>query len=315
MADGYDVPDSVRRKALALGAVGEAWLATLLPRLADVSTRWGLAVGRSLGGGTEAFVAEVTTRDGREAVLKLLPPTPQVDAEVATLVSAAGRGYAEVYAADSRRGAVLLERLGPTLADLGLPVASQIDAICGVLLEAWSVAPDGASLMSGADKAAALYESILDTWRALGRPEPDPVLDTALRYASERRRRFNPRASVVAHGDPHPWNTLVVPGTQPRRFKLVDPDGLFVEAAYDLGVLMRDWSGEYGTGAPLDAGIARCRSLADRVGESPQAVWEWGFVECVSTGLFCSRLGLEEGRDLLDVARAWMELPNGGTPW
>ena len=314
MADEHDLPDSVRRKAVGLGSEGEAWVAALSPLLADVSARWGLTVGEPLGGGTDAFVAEATTRDGREAVLKLIPPSRQRAGEVDTLVSAAGRGYAEVYAADRRRGAVLLERLGPPLADLNLPVGAQLDVLYEVLLEAWSVSLDGASLTTGADKAAALSESIRESWRALGFPDPDPVLDTALRFAAERRRRYDPRTAVVAHGDPHPWNTLVVPGTQPRRFKLIDPDGLFVERAYDLGVLMREWSGAYGTGNPLDAAVARCRRLADRAGVSPDAVWQWGFVECVSTGLLCRRLGLEDGGELLDIARAWTEGSDGPLP-
>ena len=310
----FDIPDPVRRKAAELGATGEAWLAGLAPRLADLSALWGLAVGGVLGGATEALVVEVTTREGRAAVLKLLPPGRQVTAEVATLVSAAGRGYAKVYAVDVGRGAVLLERLGPTLADLGLPVSSQIDAICEALIDAWDVSLDSDLLVSGAVKAAALRDSISETWRELGFPRPDPVLDAALRYASERCRRFDPGAAVVAHGDAHPWNALVVPGTQPERFKLIDPDGVFVERAYDLGVLMREWSSEYAAGDPLEAGIARCCSLAERAGVAPRAVWEWGFLECVSTGLLCTKLGLDEGDELLAMARAWAERSSESVP-
>ena len=56
---------------------------------------------------------------------------------------------------------------------------------------------------------------------------------------------------------------------------------------------------------PLDAGLARCPLLGERAEVPPRAVWEWGFVERVSTGLFCTELGLDEGRELLRVARAW----------
>ena len=300
----HDVPDPVRRKAAATGDEGEAWLAGLAPRLADLSARWEITVGETLSGGTEAFVAEATMSDGRHAVLKLLPPGRH-PSEVATLVAAEGRGYAEVYAVDDGRGALLLERLGPTLAALGWPVAAQIDAICEALNDAWTVPLDTALLPSGAEKAAALSDGIEGMWQELGFSRPDPVLDTALRYAAERRRLFDPDTAVTAHGDAHPWNTLAVPGTHPQRFKLIDPDGLFAERAYDLGVLMREWSHEYVSGDPVGVGAARSRLLAERAGVSPRAVWEWGFVECVSTGLLCTTLDLDEGRELLAVVRAW----------
>ena len=58
----------------------------------------------------------------------------------------------------------------------------------------------------------------------------------ACRFADIRCRAFDPEIAVLAHGDPHACNTLVVPG-EPKRFKFVDPDGLFVERAYDLSIL------------------------------------------------------------------------------
>ena len=52
------VPDVVRRKALDAGAAG--WLDDLPALVASLERDWSLAVGRSLTGGHEAFVAEAT---------------------------------------------------------------------------------------------------------------------------------------------------------------------------------------------------------------------------------------------------------------
>src|SRR5689334_7792769 len=53
-----DIPEPVRLKALAEGAVGITWLAELGRRVADLATAWDLSIGQTLSGGTEAFVTE-----------------------------------------------------------------------------------------------------------------------------------------------------------------------------------------------------------------------------------------------------------------
>jgi hypothetical protein len=52
-----------------------------------------------------------------------------------------GREYARLLAYDPARQAVLQERLGPSLADLGLPVEAQIEIICATLRRAWRIRP------------------------------------------------------------------------------------------------------------------------------------------------------------------------------
>jgi streptomycin 6-kinase len=84
-------------------------------------------------------------------------------------------------------------------------------------------------------------------------------------------------------------------------FKLVDPDGLLAEPEYDLGIIMRE------DPLPLVDGHPRARAwwLADRTGLDADAIWEWGVVERVSTGLECTRVELQPiGREMLEVAGA-----------
>jgi streptomycin 6-kinase len=304
-----DIPEPVRLKALAAGAVGEAWLAELVGTVRHLAAAWGLSIGRTLTGGTEALVTEATTSDGRAAVLKILPPWLAASpGEFQTLQSARGQGYAEVYALDEAAGAIVLERLGPPLATLGLPVDEQIAIICATLVEAWATPPEGVSSMDGAEKAHSLSEFIDATWRELGRPCPAAVIDTALDYAEARRRSFDPRSAVLAHGDAHAWNTLLVPNSRPERFKLIDPDGLFIERAYDLAIPMREWTDELLAGDPLSLGRRRCRRLAQLAGIEPEPIWQWGYIERVSTGLLCLKVGLHEGHAMLAVAERWSEL-------
>jgi streptomycin 6-kinase len=306
------VPDEVRRRALAAGAAGEAWLAGLAGTVAELAQAWGLTVGRTLRGGTEAYVAEVTLANRRAAVLKVLPPEAALaTGELQVLLAAGGRGYAEVYAHDESRAAILLERLGQPLASLGLPADAQLAIICETLGEAWALPPEGARLTTGAEKARSLGDFITATWLQLGKPCSAEVIETALRFAEARFHSFDPRSAVLAHGDAHPWNTLLVPGDGPPRFKLIDPDGLLIEPAYDLAIPMREWTAELLAGDPLALGVGRCRRLAELTGVDPEPIWQWGFIERTSTGLLCMQLGLEGGPDMLAVAEEWARGPAG----
>jgi hypothetical protein len=68
------------------------------------------------------------------------------------------------------------------------------------------------------------------------------------------------------------------------------------EAEYDLGILMREDPVELVNGNPMD----RATWLARRTGLDAEAVWGWGVVERVSTGLLCPRINLQPvGRQML----------------
>jgi streptomycin 6-kinase len=129
----------------------------------------------------------------------------------------------------------------------------------------------------------------------------------ALAFAAARRAAFAPHTAVLAHGDAHAGNLLLASAEgEPRRYKFVDPEGLFIERAYDLAIPMREWGTELLEGNPLALGHRRCALLARLTGVEPEAIWQWGFIERVSTGLHLRELGWEaESREYLAVAEAW----------
>jgi streptomycin 6-kinase len=73
-----DIPETVRKRALVLGA--EDWLAGLPDLIAEIEREWSIEVGSPFSGGSEAYVAEATLVDGSRGVLKLLMPR-SVDVE------------------------------------------------------------------------------------------------------------------------------------------------------------------------------------------------------------------------------------------
>jgi streptomycin 6-kinase len=145
----------VRNKALAVGA--ERWLRDLPGSVAEIEREWSITVGRSDEDPTEAFVAEATLDDGTPAVLKVHIPRAGDHArhEITVLRLAAGNGCARLLRADEDRGALLLERLGPSLFERALPIEQRHEILCAAASRVWRPAP-GCDLPTGADKSRTL---------------------------------------------------------------------------------------------------------------------------------------------------------------
>jgi streptomycin 6-kinase len=86
----------------------------------------------------------------------------------------------------------------------------------------------------------------------------------------------------------------VVPATGRHRLHPDEPS-----AECDLGVMMRNDPLELLDGGPW----ARAHWLAERCGLDAAAIWEWGVVERVTSGLRCTQINLEPlGRHMLKAA-------------
>jgi streptomycin 6-kinase len=288
-----NVPYVVRNKAIALGA--EDWLEDLPSLIIELEDRWKITVGPSIEGGTESYVAEAADEDGAPVVLKLLiPQKNSASSEIKVLQMANGRGCVQLLKSDEAVGALLLERLGPTLHDLGLPIGERHEILCAAVEQLWRPAPDS-GFQTGAEKGRWLIQFIYELWEKLNHPCSERVIDQAISSAENRIANHDPEKAVLVHGDVHQWNAL----QSSDGFKLVDPDGLLAEAEYDLGILMREDPVDLLVGDPYE----RARWLARRCNLNATAIWEWGVVERVSTGLLCTQVDLQPlGMDMLTTA-------------
>ena len=275
------------------GRRADAWLHALPSLVESLEAEWRIDVGRAYPEATEAFVAEAAAEDGRPTVLKLIVPRDGDAAahEIAVLRLADGEGCARLLRDDVVRGALLVERLGRPLYKLGLPVEERHEILVAAAEQLWRPAPD-CGLPTGADKAQWLADFVTRMWDELDRPCSRQAVDYALECVARRRAAHRDEHAVLVHGDIHQWNALEAADG----FKLVDPDGLLAEPEYDLGIIMRE--------DPLDGDLRdRARRLAARTGLDEEAIWEWGVVERVSTGMLATRVGLQPvGREMLEAA-------------
>jgi streptomycin 6-kinase len=306
-------PEPVRQRAVSQGS--QAWLDDLDERVGRLCRDWGLRPIRLLDGGTAALVLQVVDADGRPGALKMSLPRLGFADQLRLLARADGRGYVRLHRADPDAEVALLELLGPSLAGNagfragaglpgGLPPEEQISVLCELLAVAWQVPvqPEDRQSWDNAEELAALISRL---WNELDRPVPERVVEQALEYT--RRRTSTDREHwVLVHGDPHPGNALKVRAHRSgavRGWVFVDPAGFTADPAYDVGVMLRDWSEVLRGPNPVGTLRRFCRLAAARTGLSEQAIWEWAYVERVSSGLFVTAMGEpDHGRRFLQTA-------------
>lgn len=273
-----DVPPSLRRSRVAAGE--SVWLDALPELVSEMASQWSLAVGRSYDGfGMNALVVEATRADGTTAVLKLAPPgdAEKLAFEATVLRLADGDGCVRLFDADLERRALLLERLGPSMYDLGVPRRRRHELLLDAVKQMWRPVDSGVRLQSGSERARWTIERLEHVWEQSQRACSERVLADAIACAERRAAAYDAARAVLCHGDLHELNAL---RTEDGTFKLIDPEGVIAEPEYDLGVLMRNAPGE-------DDLHERADWLAATTGCDRRAIWEWGTAERVLSGLWC----------------------------
>lgn len=309
------VPDIVRAKAAICGDSGRAWVDALPHVVAELEALWSVQVVERLDGGTSAWVARARTTSGTPAVIKVEVPGAGFSNEVHTLELANGRGYVRLLAHHPAHHAVLLEDLGLPLSQVGYCPERQLSTLTTVLSQVWALPSRHAQEVSAwpgapTDRAAGLSELVTRLYEELGHPCSEQVLTRALQCAERRSAAFDPDRAVVVHGDAAAANLLQVPAPRlgaENGFVFVDPNTFLGDPAYDLGVALRDWCLELLNGDAPALARRYCHLLASAGGQDETAVWQWGYLERVSTGLYAHSLtGGNQGRQhLLTAESLW----------
>jgi len=301
------LPNRVRQRALESGEVGKSWIANLDSIVNSLSDKWQLKVKEVLEGGSESLVLKVTLADSNKAVLKIgLPPDCDCMNEAKVYTLANGYGYPKLLKQSSEHNAILIEQLGESLGESSetsdLNYSEQIKIICETLKQAWIPLDTKHGLTTGKEKALSLANFIENTWQDFSDVCTISTKSLALDYATEREAAHNSENCVLVHGDAHSFNTLKAE----KGYKFVDPDGLFAEPEFDLAIPMREGNAELLEGnaiKTIELAQKRCEYLAYLTNTNPKAIWQWGFMERVSTGLFLMQLGFrDEGLATLEIA-------------
>ncbi|MEV8373469.1 aminoglycoside phosphotransferase family protein [Kribbella sp. NPDC056861] len=283
-----DIPDQVRRTVIADG--NEAWLDELPAVVDSLAQEWSLTIGSSFAGGHVALVVEATVADGTPAVLKIGIPGRDLKPEAAALRLANGEGCAKLLGEDVGRQALLLERLGAPMSDVVADPASRHNLLCDVAVRLWRPIGPDVDLPTGATLAAQYADRLPELWELAGRPCTPATVADALECMKRRRLAHDDRSAVLVHGDIHELNALQA---SDGSYKLIDPLGLRAEPACDLGTIVR---------CTPDLGDdlrERTERLAARTGVDATAIWEWGSIHRVFSGVYACSIGFQPFGNLL----------------
>jgi streptomycin 6-kinase len=303
----FRVQPNVQAFAESLGVLGHRWLDALPAIIGQQCQAWSLELRETLPGGSRSHVCRVIRSDGGRAVLKLALPEPGFETQMLTLMAAQGRGYVKVFAHDMGNGAFLLESLGSPIHALVHDVPAVLTVTAETLLQAWQVKAESLPVLAATEhKAASLLALVQGLATKLGL-EAVQAVDLAVRFAHQRLEARHPERQVVVHGDPHTENLLQVEQARvgaESGFVFVDPEGFVCEPEYDLGVAVRDWNAELSLcNDPRVTLRGWCEQLAEQTATDAEAIWQWAYLERVSTGLYLQHHGLPHlGRPFLAMA-------------
>ena len=286
----YEIPPVFAEQA----AVSQDWAAYLgrIPRLADELTdEWRLSYDGQPVYGRSGLVLPVRTDAGRPGMLKIGYIHADGAGEPVALQLWGGRGAVELWAADPRRGALLLERLGS--ADL-----TSVDVVeaCGVVGELYGLihrppTPRLADLRT-------LLTRWLDDVRTLPRDAvPSRFVEQAMAAAP---RLLAEEPSAVIHGDLHYENVL---RGERRPWLVIDPKGFAGDPAYELAPML--WNRWSELGDEPGAGIReRFYALVDASGLDERRCRDWVVLRAVVNVAWEHTEA--RGRPLTDQQREWL---------
>jgi streptomycin 6-kinase len=277
-----DIPDQVRRTVIADG--NESWLDELPDLVDSLANDWSLTIGSSFAGGHAALAVEATLHDGTPAVLKIGVPGRDTGPETTALRLADGEGCAKLLREDTSRRALLMERLGAPMYDVVVDPATRIDLLCDVAVRLWRPIDPGIDLPTGAQLAEQYADRLPQLWEQAGRPCTSATVANALNCMERRRDAHDDRTAVLVHGDVHEMNALQA---SDGSYKLIDPSGLRAEPACDLGTIVRS---NPGLGDDLRK---RTDHLAARTGVNATAIWDWGTIHRVVSGVYAYTINFQ----------------------
>lgn len=272
------VPNGFVRRIVELyGATGIEWLNCLPSIIADCAQRWSLVVMPPFEPLSYNYVAPAMRTDGRDVVLKVGVPNPELLTEIEALRLFNGRGIVQLLEVDRDQGALLLERLKP-----GTPLSSLTDdeqattIAAQVMLQLWKPVPAEHPFPTVAKWAAGL-KRFREHFCGGSGPFPASLVKAAETLFAELIGSM--AEPVLLHGDLHHQNILAA---QRQPWLALDPKGLVGEPAYEVGALLRNPMPQLLTvPQPRRILARRVDQLAEELGFDRARLVGWGLAQAV----------------------------------
>ncbi|MCX6405817.1 MAG: aminoglycoside resistance protein [Propionibacteriales bacterium] len=296
---------------------GPRWAAFVdaLPRTVDdLLDAWALRVAGGPMHGEVALVLPVLTDRGVEAVLKVGLVDEETRHEHLTLTTWDGRGAVRMLRADPARGALLLERAGPTALS-SLPALEACEVVAGLY----------ATLHVGAPRRLVPLSSLVGRWteQLAAAQDAVPAPRRLVQQAVSLGRAFASDPStdgLTIRADLHDANVLASrrdhgqePGgsagpwaAERSPWLVIDPKGISGDPCYEPAPLL--WNRWEEVTSARDVRFAvrrRFHTVVDVAGLDEHRVRDWVVVRMMLNALWTLQDAQEAGRSLDAADRAW----------
>ncbi len=267
------IPAELRERVAAVfGDRGTAWAERFPVLVREAASRWQLEIEPPFPHLSYNFVAPAHRR-GREVVVKLGVPNPELTSEIEALRLFDGDGTVRLLDADPDRGMLLLERLDPgTLLahleddDRAIAIAAQ------TMVRRWRPLSDSHPFRS-VDRWTEGLARYRQCFAATG-PIPEDLFEGAVSVLEELRE--SAREPMLLHADLHQFNIL---SSQERGWTAIDPKGAVGDPGYEVGPVIANLL--LACTNPEARLQARVRRIATETGLDEGRVLRWAFAHSV----------------------------------
>lgn len=273
-----DLPEDFKTRIHgSFGRDGQRWLNQLPDLLKYFQDAWSLTFHASPFPPSYHYVIPCQTQHGRDAVLKVGVPNPELSTEIKALRHFEGKGAVRLLEADQKRGGLLLERITPGTALLDVKdntYAAQ--AAANVAKKLWRPPPHNHHFPTVEDWGQG-FQRLQKEFQGGTGPFPKMLIEKAEALFKDLLSSISD--PVLLHGDLHHRNILKA---QRDPWLAIDPKGLIGEPAYEIGAYLRNPFPEILQDADIQKMTAeRIEIFADILSLDPSRIIGWGFSQAV----------------------------------
>jgi streptomycin 6-kinase len=301
-----EVPAGLARTISSVyGPKGVEWLERLPSLLAECERRWSITVLAPFPNLSYNYVTPAVGAGGRELVLKLGVPNPELRTEIEALRAYDGRGCVRLLAADPDQAALLLERLRPGTPLSACPDDERATSIAAQLMRhLWRPVPPQHSFPTVARWAVGLGRLRA---RYAGTTGPLPTYLVERAEAQFAALLGSPVEPMLLHGDLHHDNVLAA---DREPWLVIDPKGVVGDPAYEVGALLHNPFPQLFSWPNLAQILARrVDQLAEELEFERERIASWGLAQAVLAAWWCLEDGTPGWEGLMACARLLAALP------
>lgn len=265
------------------GEAGKEWLDRLPTIITMCAERWKLSVQSLVSELSYSFVAYVMTDNGRDAVLKIGVPNPELATEIEALQMYQGRHAVELLEADLDLGALVMQRLVPGSPLSALTDDEQATGIAAQLMRDLPIPEPPSHQFPTIERWALAF----DRYRKRFDGRDGPLPKTLVRKAEGLFRDLqtsSPEGKLL-HGDLHHDNVL---SNGEDSWLAIDPKGVIGDPAYEAARFQHNPIPRF-LSLEEPGAVAKRRSelLASILDVDRARLLAWGFFDAMLGALWC----------------------------